>query len=128
MKREYSSASRPGYFLLHKWYYQFTQGYTRPTGFIFITVALASILSCTGAKMKADVDTDPMPAEQEIFALVIEEMVAKINTEVEPAFVYQYEKSKFIPPEGKTLLIMGQDIKTISEYMDDFSSRPVPGG
>lgn len=128
MKREYSSASHPGYFLLHKKHYQFTRGYTRPTGFIFITVALAFILSCTGAKMKAGVDTDPMPAEQGISAVAIEEMVAKINTEVDPAFVYQYEKSKFIPPEGKTLLIMGQDIKTISEYMDDFSNRPVPSG
>ena len=128
MKQEYSSASHPGYFLSHKKHYQFTRGYTRPTSFLFITVLLASILSCTGAKMKADADTDSMPVEQEISAAVIEEMVAKINTEVDPAFVYQYEKSKFIPPEGKALLIMGQDIKTISEYMDNFSNRPAPGG
>ena len=128
MKQEYSSASHPGYFLSHKKHYQFTRGYTRPTSFLFITVMLASILSCTGAKMKADADTDSMPVEQEISAAVIEEMVAKINTEVDPAFVYQYEKSKFIPPEGKALLIMGQDIKTISEYMDNFSNRPAPGG
>ena len=104
------------------------RGYTRPTGFIFVTVALASILSCSGAKMKADVDTEPMSVEQETSAVAIEEMVAKISTEVDPAFVYQYEKSKFVPPAGKTLLIMGQDIKTISEYMDNFSDRPMPGG
>jgi hypothetical protein len=128
MKREYSSASHSGYFLLHKRYYQFMRGYTRPTGFIFVTVALASILSCSGAKMKAGVDTEPMSVEQETSAVAIEEMVAKISTEVDPAFVYQYEKSKFVPHAGKTLLIMGQDSKTISEYMDSFSGRPVPGG
>jgi len=58
----------------------------------------------------------------------INKMLAKINTEVDPAFVYQYEKSKFVPPAGKTLLIMGQDRKAINEYMNNFSNRPLPGG
>lgn len=34
-------------------------------------------------------------------------MVSKIKREVNPAFVYSYEKTKFVPEEDKTLLIMG---------------------
>jgi beta-mannanase len=55
-------------------------------------------------------------------------MVAKIKTEVDPAFVYEYEKTKFVPPQGKTLLIMGQTLEAMTEYMDSFSDQPTPGG
>ena len=125
---EYSSASHLYYFLLQKSYFRFTRGFTHPASFIFVAVALTSILSCTGEKIKGDVDAGSISAGQKISAVSIEEMVAKIRTEVDPAFVYQYEQSKFVPPAGKTLLIMGQDAKTISEYMDNFSDRPVPAG
>ena len=54
--------------------------------------------------------------------------MAKIDTAVDPAFVYQYENTKFVPPEGKTLLIIGQDLHSIDGYMDSFSDRPSPGG
>ena len=60
--------------------------------------------------------------------MLIKKMVAKIDTEIDPAFDIRYEKSKFVPPAGKTLLIMGQDSGTISEYTEHYSDRPLPGG
>lgn len=55
-------------------------------------------------------------------------MLEKINTETDPAFIYDFEQTKFVPPAGKTLLIMGQDQKTIAEYNDNFDGRPSPSG
>lgn len=55
-------------------------------------------------------------------------MGSKIQTETDPEFVYDYEGSKFVPPAGKTLLIMGQTVERITEYMDHFQDRPIPGG
>ena len=58
----------------------------------------------------------------------IEEMVSKIKTDVDPKFVYDYEKTKFVPPVGKTLLIMGQNAERIAEYSSHFPDQPIPGG
>ena len=58
----------------------------------------------------------------------IEEMISKINTAVNPEFVYDYEKTKFVPQQGKTLLIMGQTVERIKEYQDNFPNEAVPGG
>lgn len=55
-------------------------------------------------------------------------MVSKINTNVDSTFIYDYVKSKFVPPEGKTLLIMGQTVERIDEYLEDFSNESLPGG
>jgi hypothetical protein len=55
-------------------------------------------------------------------------MVARIDTTVDPDFVYRYEQSRFVPPEGKTLLIVGQDLGTIAAYRAAFPDQPVPGG
>ncbi len=60
--------------------------------------------------------------------LPIEKMVSQINAEVDPEFVYNYEKTKFVPPNRKTLLIMGQTVERITEYMDHFKHQPIPGG
>ncbi|WP_353776960.1 glycosyl hydrolase [Winogradskyella sp. 3972H.M.0a.05] len=60
--------------------------------------------------------------------LSIEEMVSQINTEVDPNFVYDYEQAKFVPPQGKTLLIMGQTVEGISEYLENFPDQNIPGG
>lgn len=59
---------------------------------------------------------------------ITEEMVSKIQTNIDPEFIYDYENSKFVPPEGKTLLIMGQTVERITEYMDHFEEQPIPGG
>ncbi|MEM7563812.1 MAG: glycosyl hydrolase [Pseudomonadota bacterium] len=60
--------------------------------------------------------------------LTLEQMMAEINTTPDPAFVYAYEKSKFVPPAGKTLLIMGQNHEEIADYMDSYLNPVVPGG
>lgn len=56
------------------------------------------------------------------------ETISKIQTEVDPFFIYNYEHSKFVPPDGKTLLIMGQTVERITEYMNHFQHQPIPGG
>jgi hypothetical protein len=58
----------------------------------------------------------------------IADLVDKVRTEVDPAFVYEYEQTKFVPPAGKTLLIVGQTLEEITEYTASFPNEPVPGG
>ncbi len=58
----------------------------------------------------------------------IDEMVAMIQTEVDSQFVYNYGKTKFVPTEGKTLLIQGQTLESINEYRDYFKYKDYPGG
>lgn len=58
----------------------------------------------------------------------IEEMVSMIDRTVNPEYVYDYEKTKYVPPAGKTLLIMGQTSEAISEYMEGFPDQKKPSG
>lgn len=95
----------------------------RRAGIVLVSLALTSILSCAAPRQampESAAATTPDP--------LVEEMVAMINTEVDPAFVYAYEKTKFVPPDGKTLLIMGQTVESITEYMDSFAEQPGPAG
>ncbi|MEQ9299018.1 MAG: glycosyl hydrolase [Cyclobacteriaceae bacterium] len=39
-----------------------------------------------------------------------------IITETDPRYIYEYEQTKFVPPNGKALLILGQSLKNINEY------------
>jgi hypothetical protein len=93
-------------------------------GIAFAAVALTSLVACAGPSEKAipdmieSVKTDPQ----------VEQMLAMINTDVDPAFVYAYENTKFVPPDGKTLLIMGQTVEAITEYNNSFPQQPKPGG
>lgn len=57
-----------------------------------------------------------------------ESMVARIRTDVEPEYVYEYEGAKFVPPPGKTLLIVGQTVGGIDEHVASFPDQPLPGG
>jgi len=59
---------------------------------------------------------------------ITKEIVSRIQTDIDPEFVYEYEQTKFVPPKGKTLLIMGQTVERISEYMYHFPDEPIPGG
>jgi hypothetical protein len=96
--------------------------------FAFLAVILAMSMSCTEGTTRAYSDTVSTSAEELESTAQVENMVAKISTQVDPAYVYQYEQSKFVPPAGKTLLIIGQDLQTIDDYMNSYSDRPVPGG
>ena len=58
----------------------------------------------------------------------IVDLVDKIRTEVDPTFLYSYEQTKFVPPAGKILLIVGQTLEDINEYTASFPNEPVPGG
>jgi len=58
----------------------------------------------------------------------IDVMLSQIQRDSDPEFVYGYDQSKFVPPEGKTLLIMGQTVERIKEYMQHFTDEPIPGG
>ncbi|WP_299214201.1 glycosyl hydrolase [uncultured Aquimarina sp.] len=68
------------------------------------------------------------PKGSELAEPEIEKMVSKINTEVNPKFVYDYDKTKFVPQQGRKLLIMGQTVESIKEYKDNFQNEPVPSG
>jgi hypothetical protein len=81
---------------------------------------LLSVSSCAGLKGQSG---DPETTDQ-----VTQEMVSRIQTDIDPEFIYDYEESKFVPPDGKTLLIMGQTVEGITEYIGDFQDRPTPGG
>ena len=59
---------------------------------------------------------------------ITEEMVSGIQTDIDPEFVYEYEQTKFVPPKGKTLLVMGQNVERITEYLNHFPDQPIPGG
>jgi len=59
---------------------------------------------------------------------ISKEMVSRIQTDIDPKFVYEYEQTKFVPPKGKTLLVMGQTVERITEYMSHFPDQPIPGG
>jgi hypothetical protein len=58
----------------------------------------------------------------------IAELVAMIRTDTDPAYVVDYEGTKFVPPPGKTLLIVGQTLGGIEEHVSSFPDQPLPGG
>lgn len=96
----------------------------RKPGFILGTAALASLIACSGPKE----NVAPMTTQAAVPAPLIDEMVAMINTEVDPAYLYEYQQTKFVPPPGKTLLIMGQTLEDIKTYSGRFADQPVPAG
>ncbi|MEM1023758.1 MAG: hypothetical protein AAF627_20405 [Myxococcota bacterium] len=64
----------------------------------------------------------------EIDAEQVEQLVGAIDTQADPSYVYAFEGAKFVPPEGRTLLIMGQTLDGIAEHVASFPDQPVPGG
>lgn len=55
-------------------------------------------------------------------------MLNQIDTSIDTNFLYSYEKTKYVPPAGKSLLIMGQTVERIKEYLENFPAKPIPGG
>jgi len=49
---------------------------------------------------------------------------AQIKTEVDPTYRYTYEKTRFVPPADKALLILGQSKTNINEYREATDSNP----
>ena len=65
---------------------------------------------------------------QSLFAQEIKEIASMIDKSVDSGFVYNYHQAKFVPPHGKTLLIMGQTEETILEYLYNFPNQKMPSG
>ncbi len=59
---------------------------------------------------------------------ILTNMLSIIKTEVDTSFVYNYKNAKFVPPNGQTLLIMGQTVERINEYLSHFPNKQIPGG
>ncbi|MEM1413379.1 MAG: glycosyl hydrolase [Myxococcota bacterium] len=58
----------------------------------------------------------------------IERMLAMIERDVDPSYVYEYEGARFVPPEGRTLLVLGQTLDGIDAHVESFPDEPGPGG
>ena len=72
------------------------------------------------AGMTADSGTQP--------ADPIQALVEQIRTQPDPSYVYTFEGAKFVPPPGKTLLILGQTLGGIDEHVASFPDQPTPSG
>ena len=83
-----------------------------------ICIGGSLLVSCSAIK-----EDKPAKQQQEIAA-----MVAGIQTDVDSSYVYDYEQTKFVPPAGKTLLIMGQTVERIKEYQRSFPDELNPAG
>ena len=84
--------------------------------------AIIFIFSFSLAELKAQ------NQEKETTDQISTEMASRIQSDVDSEFVYEYEQTKFVPPKDKTLLIIGQTVERISEYLDHFPDQAIPGG
>lgn len=55
-------------------------------------------------------------------------MLSKIDRTIDSNFIYDYEKTKFVPPNGKTIFIMGQTVEGISDFQYNFKDQIKPAG
>ena len=58
----------------------------------------------------------------------IDKMVSKIDTTTDQDYIYDYKQTKYVPSQGKTLLIMGQTTERIKEYSEVFPNEKSPSG
>ncbi|WP_299229485.1 glycoside hydrolase family 26 protein [uncultured Psychroserpens sp.] len=93
----------------------------KPNALYFMTYIMLFLSSFVMSQEKKFKDS-------ELTKLKIEKMISKINTEVSSEFIYDYHKTKFVPQQGKKLLIMGQTLESIKEYKDNFQNEPIPSG
>lgn len=78
-----------------------------------------SLVGCGGGSSEStNTDTD----------VLSDTYVSQITATVDSEFVYEYEKTKYVPPEGKILYIMGQDIATISQFSSEHADQAHPAG
>jgi len=79
-----------------------------------------------GASM--DAGSEPGPEDATTPRDPVEAMLDLIDTEPEPGYVYAFDRARFVPPEGKTLLILGQTLDAVDELVSSFPDQPTPGG
>ncbi|MEM6784857.1 MAG: glycosyl hydrolase [Bacteroidota bacterium] len=89
-----------------------------------LAVALTLWAACdsTTPTVITSVQPDPEP-EPDVAA-----MVAQIDTTTDARFIYAVEQTKFVPPPGQTLLIMGQTLQQADAFTASFPDAPPPAG
>ncbi|MEM6785645.1 MAG: glycosyl hydrolase [Bacteroidota bacterium] len=95
-----------------------------------LALAMTTVLSCDSLNSSGTVSPQPGPTPDPVSdpASDIEAMVGQIDTEADPAFDYAFDQTKFVPPPGQTLLIMGQTLEAIDAYTASYPEQPLPGG
>ncbi|MEO1076893.1 MAG: glycosyl hydrolase [Bacteroidota bacterium] len=89
---------------------------------LLFAVALAAGCDSTTPTVLTSVLPDPEP-EPDVAA-----MVAQIDTTADDRFAYAFEQTKFVPPPGQTLLIMGQTLQAADAFTASFPDAPPPAG
>ncbi len=85
---------------------------------LLVTAAIYLFAPFTWSQEENQIEVNP----------TVKDMISMIKRDVDSNFVYDYKNTKFVPPEGQTLLIMGQTLERINEYMKHFPNQPIPGG
>ncbi|MEM6368728.1 MAG: glycosyl hydrolase [Myxococcota bacterium] len=70
----------------------------------------------------------PQPGDAGTPVDPVEAMLDLIDTEPDPDYVYPFDQARFVPPEDKTLLILGQTLDAVDELLANFPDQPIPGG
>ncbi|MEM8556275.1 MAG: glycosyl hydrolase [Bacteroidota bacterium] len=103
---------------------------SRVAQIVLLVVALTALMACdSSAPIRAgSSQPDPAPAPVSNPEPDVEAMVARIDTTVDASFAYAYEQTKFVPPPGQTLLIMGQTLQEADAFAASFPDAPPPAG
>ncbi len=86
--------------------------------YLVISIAMAALLglSC---------NPDPTNSNE---TNTVDEMIQMISRTVDSTYIYTYEKTKFVPPEGKKLYFMGQDVAVIRDFKSTYAQYAKPCG
>ncbi|MGB5813111.1 MAG: hypothetical protein WBG86_21435, partial [Polyangiales bacterium] len=107
------------------------------TRLVFVALTVSFLVTCAGDQTQGScpgpMDDDPMNGTGGSDATPndgdpIENLVSMIRTEVDPTYVYEYEQTKFVPPSGQTLLVLGQNLDDIDGLTTAFPEETTPGG
>jgi hypothetical protein len=92
---------------------------------------VVDLASDAGAPVQSDAGfepVEPLPNDGRPVLDPVDGMLALVDREIDPAYVYELEGARFVPPEGQTLLIMGQTLGGIDDFVTTFPDAPTPAG
>ncbi|MEO0600228.1 MAG: glycosyl hydrolase [Myxococcota bacterium] len=96
------------------------------------TLIVASCFACAPVEPPAEATPPrapaPIPPPVPSLGPSAADLVAGIDRTVDPSFVYDYDQTRFVPPDGQTLLMMGQTVEDIADYQASFADEPPPAG
>ncbi|MEM8601727.1 MAG: glycosyl hydrolase, partial [Bacteroidota bacterium] len=93
-----------------------------PLALLVAALTLGVACDTTTPTVITSVQPDPQP-EPDVAA-----MVAQIDTTTDARFVYAFEQTKFVPPPGQTLLVMGQTLQAADAFTASFPDAAPPAG